>query len=265
MRYLKIFSSFFQDALSDRGRSFVWFLLSLSVPLIMVLFWRGAFSSDTQQIEGWTYHDMATYYVLLAFFGSIIVAHIEEDIAHYDIKKGALVQYLLKPFPYLIFKFYHETPYRIIQGFFAIIALGIFFLLFPKVFSITTDIETLIFAIIIALLGYFISYMFKVVIGLLAFWFVNIGMVFSVIEIIGIIFSGGIIPLILMPEWMGRISYALPFAYNAYFPAAAFLGKIEKPALFIVVGTEIIMLLILYLIYKFIFAKGIRKFTAVGQ
>lgn len=84
-KYFKIFSLHWQDAFQSRSRSVVWFLLSLAGPLILLLFWRGAFQ-NTKTIGGWNFSSFVTYYFLLIIAGALLVSHIEEGVALDDIR-----------------------------------------------------------------------------------------------------------------------------------------------------------------------------------
>jgi len=122
MRYLRIFSIYFQDAFVQKSRSFVWFLLSLTGPFMFLLFWTGA---KVTKNAGFNLSAISSYYFLLTIASSLLMAHIENEVGIIDIHEGGLVNYLLKPFSYFWLKFFLEIPWRILQS----IMGGIVFLL----------------------------------------------------------------------------------------------------------------------------------------
>src|SRR6478735_11104293 len=128
MRFFRIFLLYFQTVLEYRGRSFVSFLIAFLIPGTMILFWNGATQSKGSHIQ---FSTIASYYLLLIPIGVALTSHVEEDIAREDIQEGSLVKYLTKPFSYYWIKFYQEIPFRIIQGFFGVIAVACIALLIP--------------------------------------------------------------------------------------------------------------------------------------
>lgn len=115
-----------EHVLEFRSRSFVWFLVSLFNPLLMLLFWRGALQSNN---VGITLPAVTSYYFLLTVAGALLTSHVEEGVANIDIQEGKLSQYLIRPFSFFWLKFFEEFPYRFIQGLYAIAVCAIFFAL----------------------------------------------------------------------------------------------------------------------------------------
>lgn len=263
MGHLKILLLHFEHIIEHRARSFVWFLLALINPLILILFWRGANQEGiSTQI---TLPELTTYYFFLIFAVTFLMSHVEEEVAYYDIKQGNLVRYLLRPISYYWIKFYEEIPYRVLQGFYGIIAIIILFIFFGRLVSFTLTPPILILSIVIAILAYFIAFTFKMIVGLLAFWFIEIGGLFNMIEVIIVVFAGFILPISLMSETLKNLANILPFSYIVYFPIYSFLGKFKEPQLLGIILTQFLWLIILLAVYKIMWNKGIKKFTGVGQ
>lgn len=265
MRYLKILFLHFEHVLEQRMRSFIWFVVTFINPLVMILFWRGALTGNKAIIPGWTLTTLTSYYFLVAIAGAFLISHIEEDISEYDIQKGELVRYLVKPFPYYWIKMFEEMPYRLLQGIYGIITLTIFYIFFAKFITITTDPTSLVLATVIAILGFFISNTFKEILGLLAFWIVEVWGIFDVAEVLQVVFAGFIMPIALLPSAVKIIANALPFAYMIYYPVVAFIGRLTVRESLTVISIQFMWLIILNLLYNRVWSSGIKKFTAIGQ
>ena len=263
IEHLKIILLHFEQIIEHRARSFVWFLLALINPLILIMFWRGA---NKDSLSGQiTVSELTIYYFFLIIAVTFLMSHIEEDVAYYDIKQGNLVRYLLRPISYYWIKFYEELPYRVLQGFYGLIILAIFFSFFGNFASPLLTPLIFILSILIAIFAYFISFTFKMIVGLLAFWFVEIGGLFNMMEVIIVVFAGLIMPISLMPQQIKNLANYLPFSYIVYYPIFAFLGKFAAPRLVEIVLTQLLWLLILITVYKVLWIKGIKKFTGVGN
>jgi ABC-2 type transport system permease protein len=266
MRYVRIFLVGCQDVLVNRGVSFVWFLISLFNPLILLFYWMGSFKGQSIGPAGWEYTSVISYYLLLIAASAMLESHIEETVARMDIQEGGLTKYLLKPFSYISLRFLGELPWRFIQGFFGIVALlicGIFFGL--DIFRISQNPVIIILAISIAVFGYFISFLFKMLLGMTAFWTTDYSGIAELVGVLTLLFGGFVVPLTFFPQWLSAIANSLPFAYVIYYPIVAFQGNLNIGELFRVLGIQIVWISVLFLLYRIMWKNGVGKYTAIGQ
>lgn len=264
-RYFRIFLLQFQLAFEHRSVSVVWFLSSLIIPLIMLIFWSGATASQGGTILGWDYANFATYYLFIALASSLFIAHIEVGVAYDDIKNGELSKYLLKPIPYLAFNMLVELPWRFIQGLFAIISIMLVALLVANIVKITTSPDVLMLAILTAILAFCMSFVFKMCLGLLAFWFTDISGIMQLSDIILALCSGIVVPLIFLPDQFKLLLNILPFAYMVYYPVLGFLGKLDVLSQISIIGIQILWIIFFLVLYKILWFAGRKKFTAIGM
>lgn len=263
-RYFRIFLNYFQIVLTERGRSFVWFLVSSLPPLIAYLYWRAVFVTHSS-ISGWTLPTISSYYLLLIIVASSLMAHIEEDVSEDDIRGGQLSSFILKPFSYFVTKLFLETPYRILQGGFACVPLFFYIVFFGNNFAFSKNPFVLILAVIMALLAYLMSFTFKMILGILTFWLTDAWGFYQLIEAIMFIFGGLLLPITLLPGILPNIARALPFAYMLYYPIIAFQGTQTYAELAAIIGIQLTWLIFFMLFYKWIWSLGIKKFTGVGN
>jgi ABC-2 type transport system permease protein len=85
--------------------------------------------------------------------------------------------------------------------------------------------------LISSVLGYLVLFGIEFLIGVSAFWLVEVRGLFSVVMwgICGL-FSGYFLPLEFFPEWLAAIARALPFPAMVYTPAAIYAGSVEGTA-----------------------------------
>lgn len=265
MRYVRILLLQVEHVLQERARSFVWFLLTLLGPLVFILFWYGASHGGGQVATGWSFSAIASYYFILPIAGAALMTHQEEEIAEIDIHDGSLVQYLMKPFSYYWYKFYEEIPYRMLQGFYAILTFAVFALLFKNLVVLTNDPEKLFLSVFVIILAFFLAFTFKMVVGILAFWMTDIGGLYELIDVVLIIFAGYLLPLELMNKSVERLATLLPFSSMIYFPIITLQGKLNPPEIILLIIRQIIWLAIFGLAYRFLWKHGVKKFSGVGQ
>jgi ABC-2 type transport system permease protein len=264
MNFLRIFLLNFEHVVEHRVRIFIWFLVSLYNPLLYILYWRGAFQGR-QNISSWTLNSMTSYFFLLTIVASALMAHIEEDVSQYDIQEGQLVQYLLKPFPYFLQKFFEEIHYRLLQGLYGLLLLMALIIIFGFTVSIVTNPIMFFLALIIAFLAYILSFCFKMTIGLLAFWMTDIRGLFLFIDMILFVFAGYIVPIDFLFNPLNKLAYIFPFAYMIYFPVIALQGKLTIIQLFNTVCIQIVWIGFFIATYKILWKKGVKIFSGVSQ
>lgn len=265
MRYVRIFLIHFQEAFYERGRSFVWFLVPLVNALLILAFWIGALKDKGSLGNDWTLSSIASYYFLLIIAGSFLEMHIEEDVAKHDIQEGGLARYLLRPFSYFWFQFFHEIPWRIIQGFYALMVFLLFAFFFGNFVKLTTSPVVIFLSIIIIILALFLSFVFKMIFGLSAFWITDYTGAQQIVDIVLLVLGGFVIPLEFFPDVLKGVAYILPFSYMTYFPIIALQGKLATFELFRVIAVQSLWLGGFYFTYRFLWDRGVKEFTAVGQ
>jgi ABC-2 type transport system permease protein len=250
----------FQEVFEARSRIIVYFLLGCITPLILILFWRGV-----KTIPGWTSAEISSYYLFVIILGAVLMCHQEDHVADIDIKEGGLTAYLLKPYSYLKLKFLNEICYRLLQGIIGSIVLLLFIFLFPSLFVIANSPQILLLSFVVAINALALTFLFKMIVGLLAFWMTETTGVFETTEVILTLTSGILMPLTLLPLWLEKIVYFLPFAYMIYFPVTAFEGRLPVATLVQVIGVQFMWIIFFYIFYKNLWRAGVKKYTAVGQ
>lgn len=256
MRWLRMMALYFERTFEYRLRSFLWILIPMSNNLTLILFWSGS----KEQLSYIT-----TYYILMTIGGLLTTSHVEVEVADVDIKQGELVNYLTKPVPYYWIQLLSETPYRVLQSFYAIVIIGTFFILFNGRLSIVLRPEHIPFLFVIFSLGYLISFTFKLSSAYLSFWFKDIRGFYELMTILSIVFSGAVMPLEWYPPFMRSIAQFLPFAYSGYYPIVTLMKPMEIFDLLHIIGVQGVWLCVLLLAHHYLWKEGIKEFTAVGQ
>ena len=263
MKYFRIFLLSSQEAFVQRARSFVWFLIPLVEASLLLLFWIGALKTNT--ITGVSVSSITSYYLLLAVLSVIVTSHVEEEIAREQIREGGLTSFLIKPISYYWMMFLEEIPYRLLQGFYGLIVLGVLFLFLGSFIILVSRPLEIFLSVCIAIGAYFLFFTYKMIIGILAFWIVDINGIFQLQEIVVVVCAGYILPLSLYPSVFQNILHILPFAYMIYYPILAFQGNLNIPQLLSVLFIQFLWLGVLLIVYKVLWHNGLKRYTATGQ
>lgn len=263
MQYVRILALNFEDVFQQRMRAFVWFTTQLVNPIILILFWKGAFSRNTT-IGGWTRSELNTYYLLLVVVTSCLISHIQTKIARDDIRDGGLVRYIIRPFPYLLFNFFGELPNRILLGVYGIIAFMILsHFVDHSLIHIST--ENVPITVTIIVLAYILSFISQSTLGFIAFWTTEISGIIDTVEVVRVVLAGIIVPLALFPNWLAHIATTLPFSYMVYFPLLSLQGKLPLQTQLLVILMQVCWIAIFSFLYTVLWNQGLKKFSGIGQ
>ena len=265
MRILRIVALHFQQALQYRSRSFLWFLLALLNPAIYLLFWRGAIHSGHIVGTPVVFSEIASYYLLVVIAGALLIAHVEEDVAVVDIKQGGLVKYLLKPYSYFWMKFIEEIPYRIIQGAYGWMGLLIMLLIFGNILKVVGDPIQILYAICITVAAFFLSFVFKMIIGIVTFWIDDFSGLQQLMFVLISLFAGFIQPIEYFHPILRSIALVTPFPYMIYYPVVAWTGALPVSEALPILLIQLTIIGVFSCIYMVLWKKGVKEFTGVGQ
>ncbi len=262
-RHIRVLRLYALGSMENRTRNAIWFLIKLINPLVTLLFWQGAYAKQAH-ILNWSQSQMTTYYLCLVVVQSALVANIESVVAHHDIKNGFLSSELLKPISYLWRKFCQEIPSRLLQATYGVIAIlfVVYFVQVKPVFR--TDGLTILEFLVIAAGGFVISFLIKMCVGFVAFWTTDIAAVQEVVDVAILILTGILMPLDLYPATISYVMLHSPFAYVVYHPIVHIVHGQGGEFLLIVAG-QVVWIGILYVIYVYLWRKGIIQFTGMGQ
>jgi len=231
---------------------------------VLLLFWQGILSKNSV-LNGWTIESIRTYYLFLIAGQALLIHHVELTVGFLDIKQGELVRELLKPTSYMRTRFIAETPWRLLQGFYAFVSMIPIVYFLDVSVHISTNTAVILLAILTALNAFIISFLFKMVLGFTAFWLTNIDSLLEANDVLMFSLSGILLPLNLLPSWMQTLAQFTPYPYMLYYPISAFIGIYNTTELIQIIFAQFGIMAVLLLIYKLMWHQGLKKFSGVGQ
>lgn len=240
------------------------------LPLVTTVYlWDAVFRSLSEQgkepsIAGYGYGDTVAYYLLVYVArGFSSMPGMSRDICN-DIRDGALNRYLVRPVSYFGYQLAYYLAHKLVFWAVALVAFPPVFWLLRDHFSGVPDAAGWAAFLYSLLLAFAIGILFSFLVGLLAFWFLEISTFLYVILTVEYFLSGHLIPLTFLPEALqGWILY-LPFAYEVYWPVALFLSRVPEgeAGFMLAVGTAWVA--VLFAACRWVWARGIRRYGAVG-
>ncbi len=240
-------------------------LLSTVVELLVtVAVWTAVFEArGVKQIGNYTLGEMLLYVMLAVFFAQATRGSGTGTFAR-DIYDGSLTKYLVYPLSVYSYKLGTYLP----RTFFAIIGAGLSLLgiallgdwpdeVTLSLFQMTSGLLALGMATILFFLMLFCLEAF-------AFWVDHVWALSVILNFTTMLLSGKWIPMDLFPQWLGGMLLYTPFPYLLYFPVSVFLGTSTEAQLgqgFFVLG---VWLLVVYVLSRVIYERGLRTYTGVG-
>ncbi|MET8004213.1 ABC transporter permease [Nonomuraea glycinis] len=110
------------------------------------------------------------------------------------------------------------------------------------------------------LFGLIISVLLSSIVGLAAFWTLEVGGLFMIYQVISQFFSGALVPLWFMPGWLRTVAQMLPFQAVTYTPSAIYLGQISHYALL----SQILWVVVLWCILRLVWARALNRVVVQG-
>ncbi|MCA9036529.1 MAG: ABC-2 family transporter protein [Planctomycetaceae bacterium] len=235
------------------------------LPIVTQVFlWNAIYSGDTAaRMKGYSYQDMVAYYLLVMLaraFSSMpgLASGIAVSIAN-----GSVRKYLIQPVDMLEHLFWHRVAHKLV---YYVIAGAPFALVFwlcrdympgwPSAWITVGWTASL-------LMSFLAGFLIESLIGLIAFWFLEVSSLIFVYMMLNYFLSGHMIPLEWISQWMPWIEW-LPFKYLAYFPAAIMLGKIPPETLPRELLIQVCWIVALLCMNRAAFHFGVKRYGAFG-
>jgi ABC-2 type transport system permease protein len=237
------------------------------VPLAATLFLWEAIYADKPAgaaIGAYTLAQMVSYYLLVTVVDSITaVAEDDWQIAA-DIKDGAVSQFLLKPLDFLAYRLCLYLSGRVIYTSVALIPVA-FFLFFQREYLVGPAeslgwVLALLSVLMAGLRQFFIAY----TVALLSFWVLDVSTFIFIQFAFEFLASGHLFPLDILPDGLHRLLLWSPYPYLLYFPVGVYLGRIQGAELWQGFALQLAWVGVAFLIARFVWSRGLRKYTAVG-
>jgi ABC-2 type transport system permease protein len=262
---VNIFRASLVERMAYRGDFLLGTVLRFLPVLTTILLWEAVFAgSGKTKLAGFTRHQMIAYLLLIhisRMFSSMpgLAGGISRDI-----REGTLKKYLVQPLDmiaYLIsYRAAHKTAY-ITTSFLPYAAL---FLVCHRYFDSFPDGWTFAGYLVSLLLGFVIGFFFEACIGMIGFWVLEVTSLLWIVTTLNYFISGQMFPLDLLSPFWASVLKALPFQYLAYFPAVVFLGKVQGTALVQGLLIEAAWALALMLLARWLYNRGLRRYSAYG-
>jgi ABC-2 type transport system permease protein len=263
---LRIYRRFWQvnwyEQWQYRANLLMYLLYWLVSPVVYLAVWT-TIARSQGDVGGLTANDFVTYYLTLLVVDQM-TSDITVHILAYKIQDGTLSGELLRPVhPILTNTLVNNLAFK---GLIILVFIPVWLvlaLLFRPDFSTVTP-ASVLSAVPALALGFGINFLLGATITCLAFWTTR---VFSLVEFyygMFVLLSGEFVPLQLMPPLIQRLADLLPFQFLIYFPVQLILGRVPPEVMPGKFAYGLVWLVGAYLLFRFVWREGLKRFSAVG-
>lgn len=272
-KYGRIYRVSLTERLVYRADFFLGTILRFLPMVTTILLWQAIYDgADNNDVAGFTRRQMIAYLLLVhisRMFSSM--PGLSYSIAR-DIREGTLKKYLLQPLDMLSYLLSYRAAHKTAYIATTILPYGVVFFLFRDYFTELPPLTLELAAAYVAslLLAFIIGFFFETCMGMIGFWFLEVTSVLYVVNTLNFFVSGQMFPLDLMRsipggDYLAAGLKALPFQYLAYFPAMVILGKVQGPALWQGLLTEVVWAVVFLALARVLFRLGLRRYSAYGE
>ncbi|HTN01208.1 MAG TPA: ABC-2 family transporter protein, partial [Planctomycetaceae bacterium] len=181
-----------------------------------------------------------------------------------DVRDGSIKRFLTQPVDLIDWMFWNRVAHKLV---YYAVATGPFLLVFYlcRDYFRQEVTPTLVAAWISSLImAFLVGFLIEALLGLLAFWFLEVSSLIFIYMLLSYFLSGHMLPLDWLPEPVAGWIQWLPFKYLAFFPSAVILGRYSPPVLARELLIEAGWVVVLYLANRWALNRGLRRYSAYG-
>lgn len=266
--YLGIIKAYWKEAFAYRAEFMVSILVVPVRFIVLVMIWTAVYmNSEGATIRGYSLPDLITYFILTTLMFTFIYDFVAENLGEH-VQTGNFIIYLLKPISFIKLAFLHKIANRAFAIAVELTPLIIIFLLFFREYLVGGH----IFAFLVSLcFAFILSYLIYLLIGMIAFWLIEIRSLSWLIGFVLQLCSGQFAPLDLFPPLAQKVFAYLPFQYITYIPIKIYLGAYSTDvsagflsSVYSALALQALWCLVVFLIVLFVWRRALKRFSGVG-
>lgn len=261
--YYLVAKNTWDETLTYRLNFAVW-RLRVFLSLITTYFlWVTLIPSGTS-IVGYSHAIMLTYILGGSLVYSIVLSTRIATVAD-DIVQGNLSNYLLKPMSYLFYYFTKDLGDKGMNILFCLVELLFFFLLVKPPFFIQTNFLYILYFVLSLFLAVCINFFLNMILSFIGFFSSETWAPRFILFILLGFFAGNLFPLDILPGPVYLFLQALPFSYLIYAPMKIYLGQLPLWQVLLSLLIAFLWTMVLWIIVRITWSKGIRMYSAEGR
>jgi len=260
--FFKYVSISFQRQVTYRFDCFVGILNGFLYVFIFTSLWKALYSQfDTREHNGFSLQAIIAYAVMAMAIR--ISFSMDDSIVYKKVQDGSIATDIIKPVSFFFMNLAENighSLFHILARTFPIVVISIFM----YNISISVKPSRLLLFFFSALFGYLLLSMLNFIVGLFAFWFIEIFPFMLFKYALFTFFSGGIVPIDFFPESLKPLLNFLPFQHILYSPTIILIGKVYMTEVPRILITQLVWVVVMGIICHFMWYTGKKKLVIQG-
>ncbi|HOY67738.1 MAG TPA: ABC-2 family transporter protein [Candidatus Ozemobacteraceae bacterium] len=255
-------ASYLQMALAYRGMMILWGFQMLLMPAVLLSAWLSVGKSAG---SAYSDSDYILYYLSMPLLMNLTDCWTVHTFPE-QVRDGSLSRSLLKPVHPLWLHVLENLTHKSIQLLMMILPLGFLFWLFHDRLP-SLDLGPARIAAIACTIGLAMALRFvqSTALAMTGFWIEHVETLNLVLnQGIWALLGGMIVPVETFPPVVKTIASLLPYRYSLSFPIEVLRGRMSPEAVIAGVVTATAWILVFLVAGRFLWRRGLRRFTAYG-
>jgi ABC-2 type transport system permease protein len=264
-KYFQIFKINWQSSFVYRLNFIMWRVRTMIWFLASYFFWVAIFSQH-EQVFTYDRSVMLTYILGAALLRSFVLASRSITVGT-EIATGDLNNYLVKPLSYLKNWLSRDLSDKVLNLLFFTFELLLIIIIIKPPLILPQSLLHLFAFLLSAVLAMMMYFFFSFIVSSFTFWYPEHNgwpLRFIVFMLLGF-FAGESFPLDIFPQLAQKIFSLLPFSYFIFYPLQIYLGRLSNQQIILVYLSQSVWLILLFLLTRFIFKKGLKIYGAYGR
>ncbi|MBM3821833.1 MAG: hypothetical protein FJ404_02900 [Verrucomicrobia bacterium] len=265
-KYLQVIRVGIQNTLAYRVNFLARACFGLIPLMATISLWKAVYAGkgpDTP-IGPYTLAGMISYYLYVTFVDALTSVTEDDWQVASDIKDGRISQFLIKPIEYLPYRLCLFFSGRLVYASVALIPAVGFGIYLREYWVLPADLETWLALMISLAMAALLQFFISCTVAFLAFWVAEVSTFIFIVFAIEHLASGHLFPLDILPPAVAKLAAWTPFHYQLFFPISIALGNTQGLDLWRGLAAQAGWVLAAWGLARWVWARGIRNYTAVG-
>ncbi|MBU2543745.1 ABC-2 family transporter protein [Patescibacteria group bacterium] len=261
-KYIIVLQQYWQNLFVYRMSFVVWRLRQFLSSFTALSVWSVVFANQKTAF-GYAQDEMITYIFLVTVLYNIILSSSLNALSG-EIYSGSMSTKLVKPINVFLSLGFQDLAHKILNFGFVILESLILYFIFKPSFIFPNQSYELIFIAWVALAA-LICFIINLLFGSIGFWSPDSWGPRFLFYIFLDFTAGKLYPLDILPNIIQKIVYLTPFPYMSYVQIQLLLGRLQPNQILPITLTMLAWTVGLILIFKLVWQKGLKNYTAMGQ
>ena len=259
--YRAAFAMTFGVQLQYRVALTIWLLGLVLTPVISLVVWMTVATSSGGQAGGYTAAGFAAYFLALMVTNHLTFTWIAWDFEA-QVRNGTLSGQLLRLIDPIHIYVADNLTYKIITM--VVVAPATVALAYAFAPEANVSVASLGAGAVAVVLAGSLRFLIEYSLALAAFWTTRVFAINDLYYVPLFFFSGQLVPLSLLPDWLQLVGNVLPFRWMLAFPVEVAIGRVSVDDTLIGYVIQVVWIAVFAVVRVTLWRMGLRRYGAVG-